>query len=351
MSSRDERLPWGHSTVETACPLDCADSCSLSVTVEKGRVAKIDGSDRNPTTANFICAKVRDFGGRVYNSERLLYPAVRKGPKGSGRFERVTWEEALDLVATKLDEIRRTNGGEAILPLYYGGSNGLVTQGTADFELFRGLGASRLARTLCAAATGAAHQALYGRMPGVAYEDYVHADLVVLWGVNPTVTSIHLVPFLKKARQRGARLVVVDPRQTPLAKQADLHLAVRPGSDVAVALAVHRHLFETGGAHAAFLAEHTTGADQLREHATAWPFDRAAAIAGVSASDVQQFASWYAQASPPVIRCGWGLERNLNGGSAVMAVLALPAVAGKFGVRGGGFTMSNSSIWGVSPAN
>jgi anaerobic selenocysteine-containing dehydrogenase len=350
MATRDERLPWGHSTVDTACPLDCADSCSLAVAVEKGRVVKIDGSGRNPVTAGYICAKVRDFAGRLYSAERLLHPAVRKGPKGSGRFERVTWEEALDLVAGRLDEVRRTDGGESILPLYYGGSNGLVTQGTADFELFRGLGASRLARTLCAAATGAAHEALYGRMPGVGYEDYVHANLIVLWGVNPTVTSIHLVPFLKKARQRGARLVVVDPRQTPLARQADLHLAVRPGSDVAVALAIHRHLFETGGADTAFLAEHTTGADRLRQHAAAWEFDRAAAVAGVPADDLARFAEWYAAASPALIRCGWGLERNRNGGSAVMAVLALPAVAGKFGVRGGGFTMSNSPIWGVSPA-
>ena len=350
MARRDERRNWGHSAVHTACPLDCADSCSLVVTVEQGRVVNIDGSERNPTTAKFICAKVRDFAGRVYSAERLLYPAIRKGPKGSGRFGRVTWEEALDLVATKLDEVRRTDGGESILPLYYGGSNGLVTQGTADFELFRGLGASRLARTVCAAATGAAHEALYGRMPGVAFEDYVHAGLIVLWGVNPTVTSVHLVPFLKRARQRGARLVVVDPRQTPLARQADLHLAVRPGSDVAVALAIHRHLFETGAADAAFLAEHATGADRLREYAAAWPFDRAAAIAGVSADDLARLADWYAETSPAVIRCGWGLERNRNGGGAVMAVLALPAVAGKFGVRGGGFTMSNSPIWGVSPA-
>jgi anaerobic selenocysteine-containing dehydrogenase len=350
MSKRDERLHWGHSTVDTACPLDCADSCSLAVTVEQGRVARIDGSDRNPTTAAFICAKVRDFAGRVYGAERLLHPAIRKGPKGSGRFERVSWEEALDLVARKLDEVRRTSGGESILPLYYGGSNGLVTQGTADFELFRGLGASRLARTLCAAATGAAHEALYGRMPGVAYEDYPHANLILLWGANPTVTSIHLVPFLKAARRRGARLVVVDPRQTPLARQADLHLAVRPGSDVAVALAIHRHLFEGGGADAAFLAEHTTGADRLRERAAAWSFERAGAVAGVPAAEIARLAAWYADASPALIRCGWGLERNRNGGSAVMSVLALPAVAGKFGVRGGGFTMSNSSIWGVSPA-
>jgi anaerobic selenocysteine-containing dehydrogenase len=351
MAKRDEVHPWGHSTVETACPLDCADSCSLAVTVEQGRIARIDGSERNPTTAKFICAKVRDFGGRVYSAERLLHPAVRKGPKGSGRFERVTWDEALDLVATKLDEIKRADGGEAILPLYYGGSNGLVTHGTADFELFRGLGASRLARTLCAAATGAAHQALYGKMPGVAYEDYVHANLIVLWGVNPTVTSIHLVPFLRRARQRGARLVVVDPRQTPLAKQADLHLALRPGSDVALALAVHRHLFETGGADAAFLAAHTTGGEQLRAHAASWPLDRAAAVTGLPAEAIAQFATWYAEASPALIRCGWGLERNRNGGSAVMAVLALPAVGGKFGVRGGGFTMSNSSIWGVGAAD
>ena len=341
---------WGHSTVHTACPLDCPDSCSLAVSLDEGRIVKIDASSGNPNTRGFICAKVRDFAGRVYSEERVRYPLVRTGPRGTGAFKRASWDEAIELIATRIEETRHRWGGEAILPFYYGGSNGLVTQGTSDFELFRGLGASRLARTVCAAATGAAHGALYGRMAGVAYDDYVHAALIVLWGANPSVSGSHLVPYLREARERGARLVVIDPRRIALAKQADLHLAIRPGSDVGVALAVHRFLFENGRADEAFLAAHATGADRLRERAAEWPMERAAAVAGVPRADLERFAAMYAESAPAVVRCGWGLERNRNGGSAVMAVLALPAVAGKFGVRGGGFTMSNSSAWGIANA-
>src|SRR5580765_264629 len=237
---------WGHSTVRTACPLDCPDSCTLDVTVEKGRVIKIDGGDTNPVTGRYICAKVRRFDERLYGEDRLLYPAIRKGPKGQGVFTRVTWDEALDHIALRMEQIRDTTGAEAILPFCYGGSNGLLTQDTNDAALFRGFGTSRLARTACAAPTGAANQALYGKMPGVTYQDYVHARLIVLWGVNPSASGIHLVPFIKDARNRGAQLVVIDPRATSLARQADLHLAPRPGTDLPLALSIHKYLFDRG---------------------------------------------------------------------------------------------------------
>ena len=339
---------WGRSTVRTACPLDCPDSCTLDVTVEKGRIVEIDGGDANPVTREFICAKVRNFKERVYGEDRLLYPAIRKGRKGDGTFTRVTWDEALDHIVSRVEEIRGTTGAEAILPFSYGGSNGLLTQDTNDARLFRALGTSRLARTVCAAPTGAANMGLYGKMPGVTYQDYVHARLIVLWGVNPSASGIHLVPYLKEARAAGAKLVVVDPRRTPLARQADLHLAPRPGTDLPLALAVHRHLFEEGHADEAFLAAHANGAERLRERAAAWTLDRAAAEAGVPIEDLTRFAQWYTDASPALIRCGWGLERNRNGGSAAAAIMALPAVAGKFGIRGGGFSMSNSSSWGIN---
>ncbi len=341
---------WGHSTIRTACPLDCPDSCTVDVTVEKGRVIKIDGGDTNPVTRDYICAKVRRFAERLYGDDRLLYPAIRKGPKGNGVFTRVTWDEALDHIARRMQEIRDTEGAEAILPFCYGGSNGLLTQDTNDAAFFRGFGTSRLARTVCAAPTGAANQALYGKMPGVAYLDYVHAKLIVLWGVNPAASGIHLVPYIKEARNAGAQLVVVDPRATSLAHQADLHLAPRPGTDLPIALAVHRYLFENGFADAKFLAEHTRGAEQLRARAGEWTIDRAAAEAGIDARLLTRFAEMYAAASPALVRCGWGLERNRNGGSAAAAILALPAVAGKFGVRGGGFSMSNSAAFGIKAA-
>ena len=341
---------WGHSTVRTACPLDCPDSCTVDVTVEKGRVVKIDGGDENAVTGGFVCGKVRRFADHVYGEDRLLYPAIRKGAKGQGTFTRVTWDEALDAIATRMVEIRDRRGAEAILPFYYGGSNGLLTQDTNDAVLFRSFGTSRLARTVCAAPTGAANLALYGKMPSVSYLDYPHARLIVLWGVNPSASGIHLVPYLKQAQNAGARLVVIDPRRTSLARQADLHLQVRPGTDLPVALALHHFLFEHGHAADDFLSTHTSGAERLRTRAADWPIERAAGIAGVDPEALSTFAEMYASSSPALIRCGWGLERNRNGGGAAAAIFALPAVAGKFGIRGGGFSISNSATWGIKSA-
>lgn len=346
--SKKESMSWGKSTVSTACPLDCPDNCSLEVSVEQGKVVKIDGaSDRHALTNGFICAKVRGFADRVYGDDRLVHPAVRKGPKGKGDFSRVSWDEAMNLLVAKIAEVKARRGGEGILPLSYGGSNGLLTQDTTDAELFRKLGASQLARTVCAAPTGAAAGALYGKMPGVRYEDYVDAKLIVVWGTNPHVSSIHLVPHIRAAQRRGATLIVVDPRRTPLARLADLHIPLRPGTDLPVALALHRYLFEEGLADLPFLAQHTTGSDDLRARAAEWTFERAAAVSGVDEDLLRQFAQLYATQSPAVVRCGWGQERNRNGGHATMAILALPAVAGKFGVRGGGYTMSMTKAWPI----
>jgi anaerobic selenocysteine-containing dehydrogenase len=325
-------------TVETACPLDCPDGCSLSVSVRDGRIVEIDGSDRNPSTRGYICAKVRRFDQRIYGDARVRFPMARKGPKGSGQFARVTWDEAIEAIARAIERAR----------VCYGGSNGLLTQDATDMVFFRRLGASRLLRTVCAAPTGAANMGLYGKMPSVSYLDYPHARLIVMWGMNPSASGIHALPFIKEAQRNGAALVVIDPRATPLSRTADLHLAVRPGTDLPVALALHRVLFEEGHADAAFLDQHTTGADRLRARAAEWTIERAAEVAGIHAPDLRRFADLYAGTSPALVRCGWGVERNRNGGSAAAAILALPAVGGKFGVRGGGYAMSNSASWGFS---
>ena len=340
-------LAMPESHVQTACPLDCPDACTINVTLRGGRITKIDGAAENDVTQGYICAKVRKFHHRVYGDDRLLHPAVRQGAKGRGVVRRVGWDAALELIASKIRDVTTQFGAEAILPLSYGGSNGLLTQDTTDATLFRRLGASRLLRTVCAAPTGAANQGLYGKMPSISYHDYPEARLIVFWGVNPSASGIHLLPFVKEARERGAKLVVIDPRGTPLARQADLYLPVKPGTDLVVALAVHRFLFEEGHSDAEFLAAHTTGAERLREKAADWTFERAAEVSGVSAERIAAFAEMYAASSPAIVKCGWGLERNRNGGSAAAAVLALPAVAGKFGVRGGGYTMSNSAAWNI----
>ena len=336
------------SVVETACPLDCPDACTLAVSIDRGKVVEIDGTHKNPVTGGYICAKVRKFGERVYGPDRILYPGLRRGAKGDGTFKRIPWDEALALVAEKFTHAKAEAGAESILPYSYGGSNGLLTQDNLDAQLWRRFGTSRLARTVCAAPTGAANQGLYGKMAGVTYQDYPHAKLIVLWGVNPSASGIHLVPFVREAQKHGAKLVVVDPRITSSAYAADLHMPIRPGTDVVLALALHRYLFAGGHTNEQFIREHTRGAEQLRERAEPWTIAKAAEVCGVSAADVERFAELYASTSPALIRCGWGLERNRNGGSAAAAVLALPAVGGKFGVRGGGYSMSNSGVWNIN---
>ena len=185
------------------CPLDCPDACSLEVKVEEGRVASVEGSNVNPLTDGFICAKVRRFADHMYGPDRVLQPAVRDGDKGSGAFRPASWDEALDRVAAAMAAASATFGGESILPFCYGGSNGYLTQDAADARLFRRLGASRLLRTVCAAPTGAAADGVYGKMPGVALTDYEHARLIVVWGCNPTVSGIHLGPPIARARRAG----------------------------------------------------------------------------------------------------------------------------------------------------
>lgn len=338
--------------VRTGCPLDCPDACSLVATVDNDRLLALDGDERNPLTGGFICGKVRRLAQHLYGDDRLLHPLIADGPKGSNRFRQASWDEALHRVATRLAEVRDRFGGEAILPFSYGGSNGALTEGTVDVRLFRRLGASAMERTACAVPSGRAGEGLYGRLPGVDLADYVHARLIVMWGVNPNATGIHHVPVIKDAMERGAELVVVDPRRTPLAQKATLHLPVRPGTDVVLALAVVKWLFDHGRADEAFLAEHATGVEELRERAQPWTLDAAARQTGIDAATIETFARKFADASPAVVRMGWGLERNRNGGSACAAVLALPAVGGKFRVRGGGYTASNGRAfpWDLEPA-
>jgi anaerobic selenocysteine-containing dehydrogenase len=321
----------------------------LTVTVDNGRVIEVNGDRRGPLTDGFVCGKVRKIADHLYGEDRLTTPLVRTGPKGSGQWSAVSWDEALDHVARRIREIRDRAGGEAILPFHYGGSNGWLTEGALATRFFRRLGASNLERTFCAAATGAAMRGLYGAMPGVALEDYTYAKLIVLWGVNPSATGIHLVPVIERALEAGAKLVVVDPRKTPLARRADLHLPLRPGTDLPVALAVISALFARGHADRGFLAAHAVGVEELATRAAAWSIDEAAREAEIDPGLLDRFVELYAASSPAVIRAGWGLERNRNGGSAAAAVMALPAVAGKFGVRGGGFTMSNGEArWTVT---
>ncbi|HEX2574417.1 MAG TPA: molybdopterin-dependent oxidoreductase [Polyangia bacterium] len=340
----------------TSCPMDCPDTCALEVTVQEGRVVRVAGArdQGHPTLGGFICDKVAQFDRRLYHEDRLLYPMRRKGPKGAqgsvgvdGRgalasFERISWDEAIAHITARFRDIAARYGAEAILPYHYGGSNGFLSDGLLDDRYFARLGASRLARTLCAAPATEVSTGMYGKMPGVAFEDYVRARCIIVWGGNPKASNIHLVPFLKQARRNGAFVAVVDPRLNFAPNEVDLHLPVYPGADLPLALGLIRLWEEAGRLDRGFLAEHAVGLEPLLTAARAWPLERAAAAARVPAESIRRLAEVYADASPAVLRCGWGLERNRNGGQAIAAILAMPALLGKFGVPGGGYTLSNS---------
>ena len=287
------------------------------------------------------------FDRRLDHPDRLLHPMRRVGPKGEGRFERIDWDSAIALVATQLAAVRDEHGGEAILPFSYGGSNGYLTDSLTDSLLFARLGATRLDKNICAAPTTAVATGMYGKMPGVPFPDYERARCIIVWGANPGESNIHLVPYIRRAREAGAFVALVDPRRTMAARDVDLHLPVLPGADLPLALALIGELERRGALDHGFLDRHADGLEPLLAAARRWPLERAAAAAGVDAGDIERLAAEYVERSPAVVRCGWGLERNKNGGQAVAAVLALPALAGKFETPGGGYTMSNGGAYRV----
>jgi anaerobic selenocysteine-containing dehydrogenase len=322
-------------THTTACPLDCPDTCSLAVTVTDGRITEVDAGEGNPVTGGFICQKVKHHAERVHGPERLTTPLLRTGPKGAGEFRPATWDEALDLIVARLREAETGPGPEAVVPFVYNSSAPLL-QDEAGERLWRRFGATRLRHTVCAATYGAAYGSMFGDMFSADPVDIEASKLIVLWGANPTVSNTHLLPILTRAqREGGARVVVVDPRTTGVARRADLHLAVRPGTDVVLAYAVAHSLAERGLLDAEFLAAHATGVDEFLTTAAQYPADEAATICDVPARDITALAELLGTVRPALVRPGWGLERNRNGGSACAAVLA-----GQFGVRGAGVMAS-----------
>lgn len=335
------------TTISTTCPMDCPDTCALDIDVADGVVQRITGAADHSVTDGYICDKVRKFDRRVYHEDRLLYPMRRTGSKGDGVFVRISWDEAIAEITDRFRDIQGRWGGEAILPYNYGGSNGLVSDSLTDDAYFAGLGASRLAKTICAAPATEVATGMYGKMPGVAFEDYPTAKMIIIWGGNPKASNIHLTPFLHAAKRNGAFIAVVDPVSNFSAREADLHVPVYPGADLPVALSMIRLWHRAGQLDKAFLSAHADGLDTLLAQADEWPVERAAAAARVTPEQIVTLAEAYAAASPAVIRTGWGLERNRNGGQAMAAILAMPALLGKFGIRGGGYTMSNSGATSV----
>jgi anaerobic selenocysteine-containing dehydrogenase len=335
----------------SVCPLDCPDTCSLTVTVEDDRIVGIRGSRANPFTAGVLCAKVPAmYPGFVHGPGRLRTPLRRVGARGEGRFERISWDAALDVIHDRVTAIVAEHGPQAVLPLNYSGPHGFLATGSMDLRFFHRLGASLLDRKpLCGGVRTEAWVGTYGTVAGTPPEHVALAKLIVAWGNNVTWSNLHLMPLINQARRAGARLVVIDPKRTKVAEQADLHIALRPGTDVVVAWAVAAELERLGGLDHAFIARHVHGFEAFMASARRVPPAVAAQIAGVPEAQIRQLAAWYHESSPAAISVGNGLERNQNGGSGIRAVLALPAIAGKLGVRGGGLINGASFSFPKTP--
>jgi anaerobic selenocysteine-containing dehydrogenase len=330
------------STVHhTACTLDCPDTCSLAVTVTldaegRGRITDIDAGPGNALTDGWICAKVKKHMKRVYAPERVMTPMIRVGAKGAGEFREATWDEAIALIAARINDAIDTSGKDSVVAFTYNSSAGTVERNSMTEALFAALGSTIAEHTICAHTMGAAWESVYGDMASADPVDVVHAQLVVIWGANPTVSNTHFPPLVQQAVERGAKVVVIDPRRTAMAKRADLHLAIRPGTDTALAYAIANQWQANGHIDEAFIAEHATGADVMLEHSYEWPLEHAADVTGLDAADIATLADWWGTTRPTMLRIGWGQERNSNGGASCRAILALPVLGGHFGVRGSG---------------
>lgn len=334
-----------NGVVRGACPHDCPDTCAMLVDVEDGRAVRVRGDPAHPVTQGFLCTKVNRYVERTYHAERLTTPLRRVGAKGEGRFVPATWDEALDDIAGRLRGVVEEWGPEAVLPYSYAGTMGLVQSASMDRRFFHRMGASLLARTICAAAGTEAWRHTYGDRVGPTPEEAEHARLVLLWGTNTLTSNPHLWPALRRARERGARLVAIDPIRTRTAAQCDLHLPIRPGTDAALALGMMHVILRDGLEDREYLERYTFGWEALPRHVAEWTPERTAEVTGLEADAIEGLARSYALARPSFIRLNYGMQRHAGGGSAVRAVALLPALTGAWREVGGGATLSTSGAF------
>jgi anaerobic selenocysteine-containing dehydrogenase len=338
--------------VHTVCSHDCPDSCAVLVTVnDEGRAIKLQGDPSQPITQGFLCGKVAKYLDRVYAPDRVLYPLKRKPGMAKttmarGReheaFERVSWDEALGAISERLAEIAERYGPESILPYSYAGTIGQLGYGSMDRRFFHRLGASQLDRTICSEAGGEAWKLVYGKKIGTPTEDFRHAKLIVAWGANIHGNNVHLWPMVEQARRAGARLIVIDPYRTRTAALADWHIAIRPGTDAALALGLMHVILREGLEDCAYIDAMTHGFAELAERAREYTPERVAHWTGMTAAEVEQLAREYATTHPAALRLNYGVQRTEFGGTAVRAIAMLPALTGAWRHRGGGAQLSTS---------
>jgi anaerobic selenocysteine-containing dehydrogenase len=339
----------GRTIVRAACPHDCPDTCAMLVTVEDGRAVRVAGDPEHPFTRGFLCTKVANYEQRTHSPDRLRTCLRRTGKKGSGSFEEISWDEALDEIAGRFSELARSSeGAETIMPYSYCGTMGLVQSQSMDRRFFHRLGASQLDRTICASAGSAGYKATIGATIGTDPERFKDARLILLWGTNTITANVHLWPEITAARASGARVIAIDPRRTRTADQCDEHVALLPGTDAALALGIMHVIFAEKLEDADYLERYTIGAEALRRRAGEYTPARVAAICGLEAQEIVRLARLYASVKPSVIRINYGLQRHKGGGMAVRAISCLPAVAGAWRDPAGGILLSTS---GTFPLN
>ena len=329
----------------SVCALDCPDTCSLHITVEDGRVTKLEGNPDHPITRGFACAKMYRYPERHEHPDRLLYPLRRVGKKGEGRFERITWNTALDEIASRLRDLLQQHGAQAILPYCYCGTMGVI-ESQHPLAFFRAIGALELDWTICAATGSAAWEANYGPFKlGVDPEETAQSRFIILWGINALRSNSHFAPWLKEARQRGAHILHIDPFRNETSRFSDEHWQIRVGTDAALALAFGREILQHGWHDDEYLQQHANSLDEYRQACEPWTIEAAAEYCGIDAHRLAEVIRQYAQTRASFIKVGYGLTRNEGGGNALRAITLLPALIGAWKHAGGGATLSTSGAF------
>jgi anaerobic selenocysteine-containing dehydrogenase len=340
MSAARDTTP-GSRVVQAVCPHDCPDTCALHVTVSEGRVTRVAGDPDHPTTHGALCTKVSRYAERSYHPDRVLTPLKRIGLKGRGEFVPVGWDEALADIAARLKAIAARDP-QAILPYSYAGTMGLVQGEGMAARFFHKLGASLLDRTICSSAGGDALAATYGAKIGMHVEHFAESRLILIWGSNPITSSVHFWNYAQQAKRAGARLVCIDPRKSETAEKCHQHIALLPGTDGALALALMHELIAHDWLDHDYLARHVEGWEKLRERALQWPPARAASVCGIEAAVITELAREYGSTKPAAIRLNYGMQRVRGGGNAVRLIALLPCLVGAWRHRAGGLLLSAS---------
>ena len=332
--------------VKGACPHDCPDTCALDVHVKDGVAFKVTGSAAHAPTAGVLCTKVARYTERTYHPDRLLHPMRRIGKKGEGRFERISWQEAIDAIAARLGELAAQDP-ERILPYSYAGTMGLVQGESMSMRFFHKLGASLLDRTICASAGTAGHEITLGSRIGMDVELADEAKLIIFWGSNAITSSVHLWARAQAAKRRGATLVAIDPYRSLTAEKCHTHIALLPGTDAALALGLMHVLIRDGLIDHDYVQRHTQGFEGLRERASAYDPAKVASICGITPGEIESLAHLYGGTRPSLIRANYGMQRVHGGGMATRNIACLPALVGAFRDAAGGFFLSTSGNFEV----